>query len=108
MAKSNLAPGSPGTLGIMENRRLWGEMEDGEADAGGIGLSAADRDALCRMQKPLHLEGPKIHQPTTFRIPPGADAAAATRENLVTNGIRLRQYINAAADFMEQVYIEPS
>lgn len=86
----------------IESRRLWGEMEDGEAESDEIGLSAAERDALCRMQKPLHLEGPKIHQPSTFRIPPGVNSASSSQETLVTNGIRLRQYINAAAAYMEQ------
>ena len=87
----------------VENRRLWGEMDDGEADTNEIGLSVTERDALCRMQKPLHLEGPKIHQPSTFRVPTGVNSAASNPENLVTNGIRLRQYINAAAAYMEQV-----
>ena len=86
----------------IHSRRLWGEMDDGEAETEEIGLSAAERDALCRMQKPLHLEGPKIHQPSTFRVPP-PPGTAGNQENLVTNGIRLRQYINAAAAYMEQV-----
>ena len=91
-------PNETDTAGI-ESRLLWGEIDEGEAETNDIGLSAAERDALCRMQKPLHLEGPKIHQPATFRIPP----VPSNQENLVTNGIRLRQYINAAAAYMEQV-----
>ena len=87
-----------------DDRGLWGEMDDSEVEANVIGLSAAERDALCRMQKPLQLEGPKIHQPTTFRIPPAVNSTtmANNQENFVTNGIRLRQFIHAAAAYMEQ------
>lgn len=40
---------------------LWGELED--ASSAKVNLNPSDREVLCRIPRPLKLEGPRIHQP---------------------------------------------
>ncbi len=83
---------------------LWGEIASSTGAAGlSPGLSAAERDVLIRMPKTLALEGPKLFQPRSAAADEEDDAKAREpSESLVSNGIRLRQFLASAADHAEQ------
>jgi len=83
----------------LDKTHLWGELPTPADNL--LDLTPSEREGLCKISRPLPVEGPKFHAPTTrptqIKTEPHSDP-------IVTNTIQLLQYKRALEKLLDTVY----
>ena len=95
-------------LQIMNSsNHVWGELED--PDHRKLNITSTEKELLCRIPRPLSLEGPRIHQPKIDLVKTASSIKSEnmnnslskqppkkskSNESYVTHGVQILTYIN--------------